>query len=191
MASPARMHPITGRPLPEPVVHPPHNMFSHNMPLNHGVRGGPSNVQLLGYAGLEDFPYTGQMISSKMHNVYNEFFQYDNASCPAGIMYADPKRGRATGEAWLYVRNVGDVQWNRDYLAERSGMRYCIYMKEVGEDWQWEQMLGDVLDARATLNLWVKRTKSMVGTTGPFCTDNEGIPRPGVRLRPTGQQCEQ
>jgi len=181
--APARIHPITGRPLPDPAPHPPHGMFPYTLPPNHGVVGGPSNLQLLGYAGLEDFPFTGAMISSNMHKAYKEFFRYDDRCCPAGIIYADP-RERATSEAWLYVRNAGDVEWKRDYLAERSGMRYWVYLRDAGEGWQWEQIFGDVLDARATLNLWVKRKENLVGTTGPIHVGEDGVPRPGLRLRP-------
>ncbi|KAK5086974.1 hypothetical protein LTR05_004145 [Lithohypha guttulata] len=135
---------------------PQHGYLSFRPPPNHGDPDGPSNLQLLGYAGLEDAPFTGQLISTpKLHSVYKQYYEYDKTTCPAGILYFDPA-GRQSREAWLYVRDEGMVEWKRDFLAERGGMRYFVYIKEEEDGWEWKQVLGDVIDGGAEVNLFVK-----------------------------------
>ena len=162
LLDPRKRHPITGMPIPEPASRPVHGAFPTGLRMNHGIPGGPSNLQLLGYAGLENATFTGWMIETKnIHRVYQQYFRYDTLTCPAGVIYVDSWHGQVSREAWLYVRNEGMVEWKRDLLAERGAQRHFAYLtrSEEDADLQWQQVLGDALDVTAGLNMWVKVKK--------------------------------
>lgn len=129
---------------------------------------GPSENELRGYAGLEGFPYLEAMMDHpKVNSIYSFFYRFGDANCPAGVMLADPldgnvgERGRhcpfvnKDSLAWLYVRRHGDRAWRRDLMAAKGNGRHAVYLQRCEPGYKWEQQLGQLLDTRKSLNLWV------------------------------------
>lgn len=125
-------------------------------------------VQIRGYAGLERFPLLPSMMRHPVINqIHTFFYRFNDPDCPAGILLADPlhptegEKSRHDPQinrdqlAWLYVRRHGDVTWSRDLLAAKGSGRHAFYLQSCTEGYQWEQQLGDLLDHRKSLNLWV------------------------------------
>lgn len=146
-------------------IHSVHNTTSHSQSL---ATSQPTKIELAGYSGLEDLPILRSMMKHpELNRMHSFYFRYNDLNCPAALLLVDPllpgKRGEIernccnTGhQAWLYVRKRGDVKWTRDLMAERGGMRQAVYLSRCEDGWRWEQQLGDLLDCRKSLNLWIK-----------------------------------
>lgn len=154
------IHPVTGLPF---FGRTPGYLLHSNTPPP------PTPVELAGYSGLEDLPILKRMMRhEELDKMYTFYFRYNDTNCPAAVLLVDPLPGnsryakyerncRNSGhEAWLYVRKRGDVKWTRDWMAERGGMRQAVHLSRCEEGWMWEQQLGDLLDCRKSLNLWIQ-----------------------------------
>jgi len=177
-------HPITGETLPDSPQHPARGVFPADLRMNHGIHNGPSNIQLMGFAGLEQSPLLGQIVSNEEKKTqYQSYFQYDDATCATGVLYYERPRmverggemvldvhGRGgeyevrgtEGESWLYMRKTGEVSWRRDLWTERGSGEYLVDMRGWinslpggSERWEWKQIWGDLLTVNAEMNLWV------------------------------------
>lgn len=168
----------THQPSFKPYIHPVAGLPVTGLPFfgrtpEHLLCGStpppPTAVELAGYAGLEELPILGRMMKHpELNEMYTFYFRFNDTNCPAAVLLVDPLPSNSRyakyernchnsgHEAWLYVRKRGDVKWTRDWMAERGGMRQAVHLSRRDEGWMWEQQLGDLLDCRKSLNLWIQ-----------------------------------
>lgn len=157
----------TGAPLPRHLA----MLMSTNIDSIRRSHGPvtPSQIELAGYSGLEDLPILDRMMkNAQVDRILRFYFRYNDFNCPTAVLLADPipnsgkyaecDRNCYNGghPAWLYVRSRGHVKWRRDMMAERGGMRQAVHLSRCEPGWRWEQQLGDLLDCRKSLNLWIQ-----------------------------------
>lgn len=171
-----------------PPLFPPSIIDSGNIVVQHPpqpVIRGPTEIQLRGYAGLEGLPILRHIMNHpRINSIHSFYFRFNDPENPAGILLIDPlnpKHGERDrycpftnrdAIGWLYVRRQGDAVWTRDFMAPKGNGRHAVYLQRCKPGWKWEQQLGDLLDTRKSLNLWVtvKISQRQQHMGNSFCT---------------------